>query len=192
MLASILFRVPLVLLPLVDLPAPTRDCLIEPQSYHAADDLALARFDRAVRHYMEVRRRLERPMSPVWMSSDPELRRAAAEALADAIRAARPQARQGVVFSPPVAAAFRYRIEKALRESEEGPPYPVWDEQPAPDLVVNGPFPWALPSTRWPLAWALPVLPEELEYRLVGSSLVLLDVTADLVVDTLPDALPLP
>jgi hypothetical protein len=114
MLASILFRVPLVLLPLVDLPAPTRDCLIEPQSYHAADDLALARFDRAVRHYMEVRRRLERPMSPVWMSSDPELRRAAAEALA-----------------------------------------------------------------------------EELEYRLVGSSLVLLDVTADLVVDILPDALPL-
>jgi hypothetical protein len=37
---------------------------------------------------------------------------------------------------------------------------------------------------------ALPPLPEELQYRFVGPTLVLLDVHADLVVDILPNALP--
>lgn len=192
MLASILFHVPLLLLPIVELPSPTRDCLIERQRYHAVDDLATAHFHTAVSQYAALHRRLDRTMSPIWISSDPELRQMAADALASAIRTARAHARQGEIFTPGVAAMFRYQIEKTLWENDEGPAYPVWEDEPGPALVVNGRIPWGVASTRRPFPWALPRLPEELEYRLVTSTLVLLDVRADLIVDILPDALPVP
>jgi hypothetical protein len=65
------------------------------------------------------------------------------------------------------------------------------DTEPgARPLVVNEAFSWALgnvmPSS---LIAALPPLPAELEYRLVGQDLVLIDVTAGLVVDILRHAL---
>jgi hypothetical protein len=45
----------------------------------------------------------------------------------------------------------------------------------------------------WPALLAvLPALPEELEYRFIGRDLVLVDVHADLIVDVLKDALPVP
>ena len=60
----------------------------------------------------------------------------------------------------------------------------------APRLVVNGPFPWNSGNAMWPsILAALPQLPEELEYRLVGADLVLVDIPASLVVDVLADAL---
>ena len=40
------------------------------------------------------------------------------------------------------------------------------------------------------LLMALPQLPRELDYRIVGRDLVLHDVNADLVVDIIPNALP--
>jgi hypothetical protein len=40
------------------------------------------------------------------------------------------------------------------------------------------------------LLWKLPDLPPELEYRLVGSSLILPDVKANLIVDILRDVVP--
>jgi hypothetical protein len=116
----------------------------------------------------------------------------AADTLADAIRTARSHARRGEIFTPGVSSMFRYRIEQAIWESEEGPAYPVWVDEPGPALLINGRIPWGVAATRWPFPRALPPLPEVLEYRLVGSTLVLLDVRADLIVDILPDALPVP
>jgi hypothetical protein len=36
----------------------------------------------------------------------------------------------------------------------------------------------------------LSLLPDELEYRLIGRTLVLWDIDADLILDVLPDAIP--
>jgi hypothetical protein len=66
------------------------------------------------------------------------------------------------------------------------------DEHTAPrlQLEANGFLPWEAGPPRWrELFWALPSLPEELEYRLVGGDLVLLDVEARLIVDILVDAI---
>lgn len=55
---------------------------------------------------------------------------------------------------------------------------------------TNGRYDWGLGAWMWPaLLKALPPLPRELEYRLVGNQLVLIDLHADLVVDTLDHAL---
>lgn len=57
-------------------------------------------------------------------------------------------------------------------------------------LEVNGPFPWIHASAMFPCVLkALPPLPPELQYRIVGSTLVLIDVHAGLIVDVLPYAL---
>ena len=60
-------------------------------------------------------------------------------------------------------------------------------------LRVNRRYPPALPRVTMPgsLLAKLPALPQGLEYRFVGRSLVLLDTDAGLVVDLIPDTLPL-
>ena len=60
------------------------------------------------------------------------------------------------------------------------------------NLQVNGEYPQvsALQSTPPTLLSDLPKLPSDLEYRIVGRELILLDSTANLIIDLLPDALP--
>jgi hypothetical protein len=56
---------------------------------------------------------------------------------------------------------------------------------------LNSELPYISGSVAWPgLFLELPELPSELGYALWGRDLVLLDVTARLVLDVLPDALP--
>jgi hypothetical protein len=59
-------------------------------------------------------------------------------------------------------------------------------------LRVNARYPKELPlqSTPPSILLNLPKLPPELEYRIVGHDLVLLDVKAGLIVDYLPRAIP--
>ena len=57
-------------------------------------------------------------------------------------------------------------------------------------LRVNGTFPWVLATAMFPcVIAALPPLPSELQYRIVGDTLVLIDVHASLILDLLPRAL---
>ena len=66
---------------------------------------------------------------------------------------------------------------------EEAPPDAAWP-------AVNGRFPWMRGAAMWPcIIDALPPLPDELQYRIVGRDLVLVDVHANLVVDILREAL---
>ena len=59
-------------------------------------------------------------------------------------------------------------------------------------LTVNMTYPSKLPLATVPakLLRALPDLPPELEYRIVGRSLLLRDVKANIVVDFVRDAVP--
>jgi len=63
----------------------------------------------------------------------------------------------------------------------------------APKPTIHEPFPWSLGSAM-PAALlpALPPLPGELQYRFADRDLVLIDIHADLVVDILKNALPVP
>jgi hypothetical protein len=57
---------------------------------------------------------------------------------------------------------------------------------------VNGRYPDEVPLATMParILKELPKLPKALEYRFVGTTLVLLDVPAHVIVDFIPNALP--
>jgi len=111
------------------------------------------------------------------------------------IRQSRPSAKQGDIFIPQIAAYFK----KQLAETLQGPNgakvrASLQRAEPLPNvpLSVNQKYPRNLPlqSTPPTLLLNLPRLPNELQYRLVGQTLVLYDAGADLIVDLLPDAIP--
>lgn len=159
------------------------------------DEVMMQRFDAGIELYVRLHRDVERALEPIVPTDDVDAIFRAVEARADGIRRARPHATRGDLFTPPVARILRMRIADALRahgftaadlldDISEG--YGARHQR----LLVNGPFPWSDASGMLTcLAEVLPALPQELEYRLVGRDLVLLDISASLVVDFLPNAL---
>jgi hypothetical protein len=110
------------------------------------------------------------------------------------IRNLRGHAHEGDIFDADVSVVLRARLARALADDEGEGAVSLGDfddpeHWPHP-IEVNGFFPWETGPARWRgLLWALPLLPEELEYRILGRDLVLLDVQARLVVDILRDAI---
>lgn len=151
-------------------------------------------FAARVAAYAAMHREIERQVFAGVPLTDLDAGFAAVSRFREAVRAARPHAREGDFFAP-VAAALRRDLWWTLRERGVEPRDLIGEmlddtEEGARPAVVNGPFSWALGTAMPPsLIAALPDLPEELEYRLVGPHLVLLDIDAGLVVDILRDAL---
>jgi hypothetical protein len=152
-------------------------------------------FNQNVAAYVALHHQVERFLPPQRNYVDPEEGLAYVAALRRAICAVRPNAREGDVFAP-AAGEFRRRVRYTLRANG----IEVRDllremfddtEEDARPPAVNEPFSWALgnlmPAV---IIEALPPLPDELQYRLVGGHLVLVDIHAGLVVDILRQALP--
>jgi hypothetical protein len=154
---------------------------------------AEAAFNTQITQYMALRRQVEQHVPGPRASDDRAGIDSAADALAEAIRAARPRATPGDIFSARIAADFRQIIETVSREQlavnlPDAPPRV--SRKPAIPPIVNARFDWNLDAVMPPfLIKALPPLPTELQYRLVGCDLVLVDIVAGLVIDILPAAL---
>lgn len=161
------------------------------------DVSAMEQFEQRVNAYAALRRVVATRTPPPTVSSDSGAILAAADALAEALRAARPQARAGDIFTPHSASAFRRRIEGVLKRNHrdltdlltaidrEAPP-------PAAQLTVNDRFDWQYGALMpGDLIEALPPLPGFLQYRFVGRDLLLIDIEADLIIDILPTLWPL-
>lgn len=121
--------------------------------------------------------------------------------LKKSIRAKRPNAKQGDVFTPDVAPVFI----RLLAQTFNGPKgaairatllhaEPVNSKEGSRRLKVNGGFPNQLgePLQTSPasLLENLPALPKDVEYRLVGRALVLRDAESNIIIDFLPGAVP--
>jgi hypothetical protein len=106
--------------------------------------------------------------------------------LANEIRSRRAQVREGSIFTSDIGSLFRIRLRAAAIEvidDEDVDGRPVrWIAE------VNEGYPPNASAPPPGFFRDLPPLPEELEYRLFGRDLVIVDVTADLVVDVLRDA----
>lgn len=160
------------------------------------DDEAVQQFQQAADEYVLMHRYLERHLPALTVTADAATLRQAIAAMAAAIRMARPDAQPGELFTPAVGDVLRYRIARSLQR-QGLTPYDVRADQladtgpvGAPALKVNGSFPWKLAAGMHPaVLQALPPLPPELQYRIVGNDLVLIDVHASLIVDILPYAL---
>jgi hypothetical protein len=194
MLAPVLLAIPTIVLPVL-LSSPARDCRFERMGDPAADARAIASFEIAVNDYASLHRRLERAWPPMWFISDLEQVESVAKEFRAVLRDVRPQATRGGFFTPDVADLFRFRMSGAMREqnldleamtslADETGTERWWTP------VINEPLPWGEAGTLWPVFEALPALPLELEYRLVGRDLVLLDVRANMVIDILDLAVP--
>jgi hypothetical protein len=188
MLATILFAIPIGLLPIGPLPQPTRDCLLEVLTPAALEDRAVVDFQMRIDAYVALHRRLARSTGAM---PDDEGAFFGGEMRA-ALVAARPQARQGGFFTPGVETVFRKRIDRSLLLGlpvSGGRLYEPLLGEPAP--AVNAAFPAVPGAVTWPgLFLELPELPPELGYALWGRDLVLVDVVANLVLDVMPEALP--
>ena len=159
-------------------------------------DDAIATFTTATHDYALMHRRIEQQLGPMAVTAAPATILKGIEKMAAAIRVARPDARQGDVFAPAVAPLLRARIAIALAEHDltaedvRAAAVDEGNEFSAVPLRVNGTFPWVLGSAMFPcVIEALPPLPPELQYRIVGDDLLLIDVHASLIVDLLPFAL---
>jgi len=175
---------------------PARRLAAEPfsQTRVNADARLLADFKTRVDDYAALLKKLEATLPKLPTEATPQQIDSNQRNLAGLIAKARAKARPGDIFTPPmqtlartlVARVFASTNSRTLRES-------IMDENPGPvTLVVNGRYPDAVPLASMPaeILKALPPLPEEIEYRFVGDTLILLDVRAHIVVDFARNALP--
>jgi hypothetical protein len=152
----------------------------------------LADFEERVAAYMKIHKSAESDMGRPSPTSSVQQLDAKKISLADGILAQRTSAAQGDIFTAPIAAEFRRIIAMDLRHR----PTPIKESIRSGELVnakvrVNGPYPVGLPLETMPptLLASFPKLPPELDYRLVGTTLVLRDVTANLIIDLMPNAI---
>ena len=148
-------------------------------------------FTKRVQEYMKLRNGLPNEHTTKRQEQIVDRR----HSIADAIREARPTAKQGDIFTPESTPEFLKvirgtlhgvsgtNVRKTIRQGE-----PVMGVH----LTVNGPYPEHLPRTTVPptLLLRLPRLPDKLAYRIVDHDFVLQDTEARLVVDLIPGALP--
>lgn len=153
-------------------------------------------FNAAVTDYVKMHRRLERLVGTMTINSSVDSIDRSMQALANAIRVERSHALQGDFFTPALSSGLRAGVDDALLV-HGFTAADVWATERA-DLVnprpvrlrVNDTFPWALATMMFPcVIEALPPLPPELQYRIVGGDLILVDVHASLIVDVLPGLL---
>jgi hypothetical protein len=158
------------------------------------NSLVIEDFRKRVDDYITLRKRAQEGGQPSKLGSAAHIKRDQ-KSLANKIRAERPQAVQGNVFNPSISELFKQLIAAPL-ESSRGNEIraSLRHAEPVHDLSlkVNQPYPeaLALQSTPPTLLLNLPKLPPDIEYRIVGRELILLDTAANLIVDLLPDALP--
>jgi hypothetical protein len=130
---------------------------------------------------------------PVPNSTARELN-AASDTLFNAIRRARPRARQGDFFDADATRLIAQRLRDALRSPHAAAALAgIDDERPAvvkPQVYLRFPVENEMATMPPSLLRVLPRLPAELEYRIIGENLVLRDIKASMILDYIPAALP--
>jgi hypothetical protein len=165
----------------------------ETTSQVSLDKELVSDFRRRVDDYMKLQERLQRQGTRQKPREDVGENLVSETALAMRIRFARHDARPGDLFTPPIAMALRRALDPQLRglaalrtrESirEDAPEVFV--------LVVNGDYPAGAPRSTMPgnVLKILPPLPAGLEYRIVDTHLILMDLDANIVVDYVLDVM---
>ncbi len=161
-----------------------------------AETAAVERFHIAVNKYVSLHRQFERYLPPPIDFTDPREAERSMRAMAEALRRARRFVGEGNIFLGEIAISIRGALASAVRNADPECQRALGDVLAVPQLsvwseTVNDAFPWAM-SRMLPtcIEDALPVFPVELQYRIVGPDLVLIDLHANLIVDILRDALP--
>ena len=178
--------------------APRSDPQELPKGSNVNPDAGLvAAFTAKVQAYDKLRKDLAKDSPPLKETTNPAEIANAEKALAAKIRAARANAKRGDIFTPATEAMFRRLIRPPMvtgPDAKENKAI-VKEDAPKPGEVpfkINGEYPKDAPQSTVPpdVLKALPQLPEELQYRIVGKHLVLLCVHGNLIIDYMHNAIP--
>ena len=175
--------------------APPTERVVGPLT--PADAQALATMIDRLKEYVDLRARIERSLPKLPEEATPQQIDQNQRGLEKLVREARATAKPGDIFTPEA----RPVIQRLLASVFAGPDgmqlkASIMDEsQAAPSaakLTVNGRYPDTVPLTTVPpqVLQTLPKLTEDLEYRFIGDSLILLDVHAHVIADFIEDVLP--
>ena len=145
--------------------------------------------ESAADRYVELRHRVEATLPALRVTNEPAELLGRAAAIATAVKAARPRAAQGEVFTPAVAGDIRALIAADLTRRSASDRSSLMSEVPTVQPRVNDPYPTSEALAMFPpsLLQVLPRLPSDLEYRFMGRDLIIRDSLTNLIVDYLPD-----
>lgn len=149
---------------------------------------ALQEFQTRINGYQELRKEVESKLPTLDETADPAKISTRERDLGIAIAAARPAARQGDIFTPAVIKEFRRIIQADIARRTPQQLAGEFEEVPLKEPQVNTIYPTSEPLATLPplLLTHLPTLPDPLEYRFMGRSLILRDGKANLIVDFIP------
>lgn len=159
------------------------------------DSLVIMEFENRVKEYVKLHKKAQAEMLPLKPTDSASLIDQRQHQLANKIRGARSQAKPGQIFFPEVTRLFRRLIATAFQGANAAQVRAsLRHAEPVGGLhlSVNAEYPERTPlqSTPPSILLNLPDLPPELDYRIVGRDLVLRDVGANMIVDYMPDAIP--
>jgi hypothetical protein len=152
-----------------------------------ADSVIIQDFEKRVAGYLQLRKSIESNQTKLKSTPSQEKITHHETELRRAVREARKSARPGDIFTREIAAEIRRLIAVAM-QPEDGNHIAQSLRHAEPvhlHLEINERYPEMAPlqSTPPSLLENLPPLPPEIEYRITGADLVLLDAKANLIVD---------
>jgi hypothetical protein len=150
-------------------------------------------FQARLATYLELRKKATAKAPAPKETNDSAKIGASQDVLAATIQSMRKDAQAGDIFTPAIRAEFRRLLSPEMK-GKDGRATKQELKEDAPAAVpfkANAKYPEtaALPTMPPNLLMNMPVLPKELEYRIIGSHLILRDVDANLIVDYIPNVI---
>jgi hypothetical protein len=174
-------------------PAPAKFAAPDGQPGTNAQGAATLEFQNRIKAYLKIHNEAETKVPNLKRTDDPKEISDREALLAKAIQTLRANAKIGEIFAPEYQPYFIKIVQDDFATRSREARTAIIDELPKNMKVdVNTVYPTTLALATFPAALLrkLPDLPPELEYRLVGRSLILRDVKANLIVDILRDVVP--
>jgi|SRR5579863_1140563 len=162
---------------------------LEAQTLHSpvnADAAMVQDFQKRVAAYLQLRKSVESNLPKLKATASDEKISHHEIQLRHAIRDARKGAREGDIFTPEISTEIRRLIAIAMHPDGPQIRQSLRSSEPVQlHLAINEKYPDGVPLQTTPpsLLENLPALPPEIEYRITGQDLVLLDTRAHLIVD---------
>ncbi len=148
-----------------------------------------------IAEYVQFHNNVEKMVPPLKETPDPKQIAEREAALGAALIKQRPNAQEGDFFIPRCQPHLKQIIRADFAKRSLADRKALIVELPKGlKVAVNTVYPTTVPLATLPgkLLQALPELPKEVEYRMVGRHLILRDTTGNVIVDLMRDVFPIP
>ncbi len=146
-------------------------------------------FEKNIAAYLDLQKKAIAGLPALKNTDDPKEITSREVAMGEAIRAARPYAKQGEIIPPETAEYLRKLVKEDIQSRTPPEKKAMTDEIPPFAPKVNQTYPSEHPLATFPatLLKIMPTLPEGLEYRFVENALIIRDIKANIIIDYIVD-----